>query len=434
MSFVLIILVVVGVVLLWKYKRREKEEKPKRKIIEDTFENNNAQVNNTILKVVNDVPNNAISQLCNSRDTEMLFLLAELCFYGIHPYFDRDFVLAKRAYETFLRLQPKKIFSVILARQRLVEIETEWRFVPVPTKGRELVSEIKSALLRWDNVRTPVPVFQPPQPPVQQRPQQGVQQQRAQRYMRQRAEMRQRAGPVGEVFDKQNVHNSILLDFAKNSIDKIQSTPGLKFTPEQAEQAYYEMAIQYKNTVGNKRDIQGKVKDSDLNSVGLYIPKMDAIPHSKLNQSERGVFALVISRIYEPKHEQNRMNLLESLTKEIQKGRNNALCLTGRIARMLGVLDGVDEQVQLKPDWALRKELEGMIPRRRDEIVLTWSNDEQTLWNNPSVTDPGEIQQVQALRVKLKRKLEQIVQTEYGHVATKVLKQISSGLIDIAVE
>lgn len=101
---------------------------------------------------------------------------------------------------------------------------------------------------------------------------------------------------------------------------------------------------------------------------------------------------------------------------------------------MLGVLDNVDTNVQLKPDWALRKELEGVVPREQQRIMEQWSENERKLWNRIDVTDPTELEQVQSLRTRLETGLNQKVKQEYGHVSGKVLDKISKELIAVAVE
>ena len=75
--------------------------------------------------------------------------------------------------------------------------------------------------------------------------------------------------------------------------------------------------------------------------------------------TESELIATVWSRIHAPDNAQNadalRSNLVTELSEMIQHGK--PVCTSGRITRIVGALDGVDDAVRIKPKWALQKEM-----------------------------------------------------------------------------
>lgn len=82
-------------------------------------------------------------------------------------------------------------------------------------------------------------------------------------------------------------------------------------------------------------------------------------PLSTTVLTEPEVLALVWDRIHAGENVENRdalrSNLLTELSEMAQHGMS--VCTSGRVARLLGTLDGVDDEVAIKPDWALNAEM-----------------------------------------------------------------------------
>lgn len=75
--------------------------------------------------------------------------------------------------------------------------------------------------------------------------------------------------------------------------------------------------------------------------------------------TESELIATVWTRIHAADNAQNadalRSNLVMELSEMIQHGK--PVCTSGRITRIVGALDGVDDAVRIKPKWALQKEM-----------------------------------------------------------------------------
>jgi hypothetical protein len=90
------------------------------------------------------------------------------------------------------------------------------------------------------------------------------------------------------------------------------------------------------------------------------------IPHSTLGVSERGALEKVWNRIQssrEPK------NASETLCRQLASGveRGHVVCSTGKISRILGALDGIDD-ITLRPMWAVREEIATLAAKTRDDV------------------------------------------------------------------
>jgi hypothetical protein len=83
-------------------------------------------------------------------------------------------------------------------------------------------------------------------------------------------------------------------------------------------------------------------------------------PHSSLGISEREALELVWPAVV-------RLGAEDILVSQLESGveRGHVVCSTGKIARILGTLDGLDPEV-MRPMWAVREEIRGLAVQTRD--------------------------------------------------------------------
>lgn len=81
------------------------------------------------------------------------------------------------------------------------------------------------------------------------------------------------------------------------------------------------------------------------------------IPLSALSVTEAQVLARVVSRILSETDPDKRKDLESSLRWQLQDIATAPTCASGRVARVLDTLSGLDDAVTLRPTWALRREL-----------------------------------------------------------------------------
>lgn len=90
------------------------------------------------------------------------------------------------------------------------------------------------------------------------------------------------------------------------------------------------------------------------------------IPHSTLGVSERGSLEKVWNRIQSSREPENNS---ETLCRQLASGveRGHVVCSTGKISRILGALDGIDD-ITLRPMWAVREEIATLAAKTRDDV------------------------------------------------------------------
>jgi hypothetical protein len=94
------------------------------------------------------------------------------------------------------------------------------------------------------------------------------------------------------------------------------------------------------------------------------VEALDAIerndtPLDGLGNTETAVLGLVWARIHHPDNADNAANLRENLVDELADAveRGTTVCARGRYARVLNSLSGVDDAVDIRPQWAISQEM-----------------------------------------------------------------------------
>ncbi len=145
------------------------------------------------------------------------------------------------------------------------------------------------------------------------------------------------------ISDSQNVHSHSALETAKKSIDKLNNvTKDIELDDKDIIDKVCNNIDRYDKFSRNRKDI-----------IINMVKNFDDVVLPSVNNSELGVLRLVYIRA------ENNPDTMEILIKNLNDCRvgNNRVCKTGVIQRILSTLDGIDDDVKILPEWALKQEL-----------------------------------------------------------------------------
>ena len=112
----------------------------------------------------------------------------------------------------------------------------------------------------------------------------------------------------------------------------------------------------------------------------------NSIPVSSIGETETKALQVVWNRINNKYDGDTQKVLKENLADEmvdmINTHTGKPKCVSGRLSRIVGTLDGTDENVQIKPTFILNKEMMNKAPLIRDKIVAETDKDLLERYNN----------------------------------------------------
>lgn len=160
----------------------------------------------------------------------------------------------------------------------------------------------------------------------------------------------ERAGGATVRNDAHNAHDSGVTKTVKASIERLRKAVGGRGVDD----------------TSALREVRCMIIGSDVpeDKKGRAISALDTLERNNQMMGSAGVtevelMGLVWNRIH---HEDNagstgvlRENLVDELSEAIEHGKH--VCASGRFNRVLDTLNGVDEVVQIKPKWAIQREL-----------------------------------------------------------------------------
>lgn len=176
--------------------------------------------------------------------------------------------------------------------------------------------------------------------------------------------------------DGQNVHDHSVVQTAKENIKRLQSqlsgnsftTPSTSTTKEQIIE-----------TVLSTPDMSEKDR---LNALEV-IEKLSTSKHSSLDVSETDALSLVWQKINNTSDQTLQNNLKETLGKQLASAYENGhvVCSTGKIARILGTLDGVEDNTTtpMKPMWVIKEEIGNLAAKVRDNHISQNQQNEEKM-------------------------------------------------------
>lgn len=159
--------------------------------------------------------------------------------------------------------------------------------------------------------------------------------------------------------DLQNVHDHSVLSIVKKNIDAYKSTPGIIEHIDCRDNVRHDIVIN--NNISHEEKFNA-------------IKALDSISKKKnprFGVSELEVLNVVWGRIQATPSEDKRTNLAEMLTKQLASAIENGfvVCSSGKISRLIGTFDGIDDQPQSRPLWALNEEIAHLANQVREKHI-----------------------------------------------------------------
>lgn len=147
--------------------------------------------------------------------------------------------------------------------------------------------------------------------------------------------------------DLQNVHDHSVTNILKSNIKKLNKDV---YPTNETAHAIIDAIITHPG-------ISESVKANALN----LIENLNSVEkHGSYDITENDALMMVWKHIDKINDENKKQNVIEILAKQLDSGIENGhiVCSTGKIARIIGTLDGIDENLTpTKPLWAIRDEI-----------------------------------------------------------------------------
>lgn len=141
--------------------------------------------------------------------------------------------------------------------------------------------------------------------------------------------------------DPQNVHDHVVQKDVKRSLEVMAADAS--------------GGINYEDELLAEIEKLGEQKRSNAKGVVEYIKVNRNIEISSLGKRLGEIYEVTLQRC----HEKECMDALALEMTECYNGNGGLLCVTGIATRIVGSLDGIDDEVKIRPEWALREELLG---------------------------------------------------------------------------
>ena len=157
--------------------------------------------------------------------------------------------------------------------------------------------------------------------------------------------------------DPQNAHDHAVVASLKTLIDRLPEASGSSSAREEVERALF-----------GERPVDMTDEDKAKALAVLQSLREDQ-RHSGFGVTEVEALGRVVARI-ESLPDATKQNAIETLGKQLAAAheRGTIVCSTGKIARIVGALDGVTENAELKPVWAVREELGSLASKVRAAV------------------------------------------------------------------
>lgn len=170
--------------------------------------------------------------------------------------------------------------------------------------------------------------------------------------------------------DMHNVHDHSVIATIKSSLDKLQKNTIMKIPTTQC-------LRDIRNFLSNMPN-NDKKKDAIK---ALDAAERSHMPLSFTDLKEIDAIALVWNRIHSDKHIDNNKVLKENLADELAEciEHDRPVCATGRFTRILDTLNAVDEDINIKPTYAINAEMMNIANNIRDSKYKLLNDDEKKM-------------------------------------------------------
>ena len=173
--------------------------------------------------------------------------------------------------------------------------------------------------------------------------------------------------------DKQNVHDSQVNNTLIKSYENIKNSTNCNITKK-------DTFSEIRNIINKEPD---KIKQQQLNFILDYIEKTKT-PISSINANVSDVLHLIWNRINSDELAEHRETLYENLIYELRDSTNVKVtnkCLTGIWARLMDTANKIDPLIDIKPKWALRRELLNKANKHLEKLTESLNKEENDILN-----------------------------------------------------
>lgn len=168
--------------------------------------------------------------------------------------------------------------------------------------------------------------------------------------------------------DAHNTHNSQVLSTIKNSLNKLKKST--------------KMITPLPNTLRDIRSYINSLPRSDkrtdaLNSLDSIEKSTSPLTFCKMKEVD--ALNLVWNRIHNDKHDSNRSDLKKTLFNELAEMQEHGktVCSTGKFTRIVDTLNIVDDEVEIKPTYAINQEMMNKSANIRKDMLSKYSESQQ---------------------------------------------------------
>lgn len=182
--------------------------------------------------------------------------------------------------------------------------------------------------------------------------------------------------PIGYKADAQNVHDHGVTRAASASIARLRAVTQAPDKQLRGQALVDTVAA----SIVSREDLTLEERRAAVRTLDELKLKL----HSTLNISEQDALALVWNRIHSDVHTEVRDDLVCTLGKQLATAVEDGqvVCSTGRITRILGALEGIDDEAvqAARPMWAVRQELAQLAGKVREVVLQSASLPEQEMY------------------------------------------------------
>jgi hypothetical protein len=206
--------------------------------------------------------------------------------------------------------------------------------------------------------------------------------------------------------DAHNTHNSQVLSTIKNSLNKLKnSTKIVSALPN---------SLRSIRSYINSLSVSDKKNDA-LKSLDSIEKSTSPLTFCKMKEVD--ALNLVWNRIHNDKHRSNQSDLKKTLFNELAEMQEHGktVCSTGKFTRIVDTLNVVDDEVVIKPTYAINQEMMNKSSNIRKEMLSKYSESQQ------KELDMGTSNMQEQFESTLKSKIREDLKKDY--VDSKILTE-----------
>lgn len=161
--------------------------------------------------------------------------------------------------------------------------------------------------------------------------------------------------------DLQNVHDSAVVAGVTTTLRNLQRSSGRRDSISTTQQV--RESIQF----------SADITPAELQAADRVLTSLNDARHGTFGASETEALDLVWNKVQSIDDPDLRSNLIEQLGKQLATGveRDNVVCSTGRIARIVSVLDTVENQAPIRSLETVKEELSTLAAKIRSDHLAT---------------------------------------------------------------